>query len=104
MNEVSIPGSEEFEVLSPSCIEIVQCSSVVLQSCSPPCNYFNIPLVLRSLTKRCIRATYLMTHLGSPEVRKFVRVHFVNRGAERARSSFAALWSWSGRRRMQDRV
>ncbi|GBL80595.1 hypothetical protein AVEN_225279-1 [Araneus ventricosus] len=25
MNVVSIPGSEEFEVLSPSCIEIVQC-------------------------------------------------------------------------------
>ncbi|GBM62046.1 hypothetical protein AVEN_144270-1 [Araneus ventricosus] len=24
MNAVSIPGSEEFEVLSPSCIEIVQ--------------------------------------------------------------------------------
>ncbi|GBO06718.1 hypothetical protein AVEN_56693-1 [Araneus ventricosus] len=27
MNAVSIPGSEELEVLSPSCIEIVQCGS-----------------------------------------------------------------------------
>ncbi|GBO34181.1 hypothetical protein AVEN_116923-1 [Araneus ventricosus] len=26
MNAVSIPGSEELEVLSPSCIEIVQCT------------------------------------------------------------------------------
>ncbi|GBM80051.1 hypothetical protein AVEN_45037-1 [Araneus ventricosus] len=29
MNAVSIPGSEELEVLSPSCIEIVQCTSTV---------------------------------------------------------------------------
>ncbi|GBO38537.1 hypothetical protein AVEN_119519-1 [Araneus ventricosus] len=32
MNAVSIPDSEELEVLSPSCIEIVQINSV---SCGP---------------------------------------------------------------------
>ncbi|GBM07188.1 hypothetical protein AVEN_15431-1 [Araneus ventricosus] len=49
MNAVSIPGSEEFEVLSPSCIEIVQRSLSGARPLAIGCDNPGVPLARSTL-------------------------------------------------------